>query len=101
MRQIDLAITTLADLRQDLKVVLAETRATLAQMSALATEIFAECGFVFFDRSIGRVGVCGPELGLAVPTVMNVAKEIKIVVEEVWYGGSTVSPYDLGKGCKN
>lgn len=81
--------------------MLAETCATLAQMSALATEIFAECRFVFFDRGIGRVGVCGLELGLTVPTVMDVAKKVKIMVEEVWYGGSIVSPYDLGKGCIN
>lgn len=79
--------------------MLAEACATLAQMSALATEIFAKCGFVIFNRRIGRVGVCISELGLTVLTVMDVAKKVEIMVEKVWYGGSSVSPHALGKEC--
>lgn len=81
--------------------MLAEACATLAQMSAFATKIFAKCGFVFFNRGIGGVGVCVSELGLTVLTVMDVTKEVEIMVEEVWYGGSPVSPHALGKECIN
>lgn len=78
--------------------MLAEAGATLAQMRALATEIFAQGGFVFFNRGVWRIGVCGSKLRMTILTVMDVAEEVKVMVEEVWYGGSSVSPHDLRKG---
>ena len=63
--------------------MLAETRAALAQMGALATEILEESGLILFDRSVGWLGVCGAELGMTVLTVVNVAEEVKVMIEEV------------------
>ena len=63
--------------------MLAETRAALAQMGALATEILEESGLILFDRRVGRLGVCGAELGMAVLTVVNVAKKVKVMIEEI------------------
>ena len=62
---------------------MAETRAALAQMGALATEILEESGLILFDRSVGWLGVCGAELGMTVLTVVNVAEEVKVMIEEV------------------
>lgn len=63
--------------------MLAKTRTTLAEMGALATEILEQSGFIVFDRSVGGLGVCGAELGMTVLTVVNVAEEVKVMIEEV------------------
>lgn len=63
--------------------MLTETRATLAQMGALATEILEQSGLILFDRRVGWLGVRGAELGMAVLTVVNVAKEVKVMIEEI------------------
>jgi hypothetical protein len=94
--EIDLAIAALADLGEDLEIALTEAGATLAKVCALATEVFEECGLVFFVRCGWGVGVGGFELGVAGLAVVDVAEKVKVVVEEVW--GLLEGSILLGRG---
>lgn len=82
--QIHLSIATLADLRQDLEVVLAQTGPTLAQMRPFAAQVFEQRGLVFFGGCGGRIGIGGLELVVAGLAVVDVAEEVEVVVEEVF-----------------
>ena len=83
MRQVNLTVSTLANLGQQLEIMLAQTGATLAQMSTLSTEILEQCRLVFVGRGFRWFGVGSTKLGLAGLAVMDIAEEVKIVVEEV------------------
>jgi hypothetical protein len=81
--QIDLTIATLADLGQNLKVVLTQAGATLAKMGTLATQILEQGWLVIINRGRRRIGVGGPKLGIAGLAVVNITKQVKVMVEKV------------------
>lgn len=45
--KIDLSISTLSDLRQDLKIAVSKSCTSLPQICALSAQVFVLCGFVF------------------------------------------------------
>ena len=63
--------------------MLAQTRATLAQMGPFAPEVLEQRWLVFFSWCGRRVGVGGLELVVAGLAVVDVAEEVEVVVEEV------------------
>lgn len=63
--------------------MLAQTGATLAQLGTFATQVLLTSRFVVFDRSLGGAGVRSLELSLTSLAVMNVAKQVEIMIEKV------------------
>jgi hypothetical protein len=63
--------------------VLAQTRPTLTQMCALASEVFQQLRFVLLSGCGRRLGAGGLEFGMAGVTVVDVAEEVEVVIEEV------------------
>jgi hypothetical protein len=83
LSQIDLTITTLSNLCEDLEVPVSETSATFAQISTLTAKILVHGSIVFFHRSVRRSREGGFEGGFSSLTVVDVRQKVEVVVEEV------------------
>ena len=78
-----LAIAALSDLREDLEVTVAQPCTTLAQIGAFPAEIDLVRPFPFRISEALRLWVLSVKLCQAVLTVVDVGKEIIVVVEKV------------------
>lgn len=82
-REIDLSIATLTNLCEDLEVTVAQPCTTLAQIGAFPAEIDLVRPFPFRISEALRLWVLSVKLCQAVLTVVDVGKEIIVVVEKV------------------
>jgi hypothetical protein len=82
--QVDLAVASLANLRQDLEVALPQPRASLAEVGSLTAKVLSQGIVVLGFWRVRRRGVLRLELGQAVLAGMHVGEEVVVVVEEVW-----------------
>lgn len=83
LRKVYLSVSTLSDLGQDLEVALTQSGAAFTQVCTLATEIPIQRRLIFFDRGRGRGRIGGLELGLAVLAVVDIAEQVKVIIEEI------------------
>ena len=84
--KVDLTISTLADLRDDLELVDLELDTALAEEGAFATAVGLEFVGVLLLSEIALRGVL-VEAGTAVLAGSDVTEEVEVVVEEIWKGG--------------
>ena len=78
-----MTVSTLANLCKDLKVTVTKTGAAFAEVSPFAPEILLECWIVVILWSSRRRGICSLEGSLPGLAVVNVRKQIEVVVKEV------------------
>lgn len=83
LRQEDLPIASLTDLCEDLKVALPQPSASLAQIGALAAEILCQSVVVLGLGGFGWFGTARLELVQAILALVDICKEIEVVVQEV------------------
>ena len=81
--EVDLSITTLTHLGENLKVTMAQPCAALSQIRSLSAQVFVTCCFVFFGSSCRRSGKLRIELSFAALTMVYIAEEVEIMVKKV------------------
>ena len=81
--QVDLAVSTLTDLCENLEIAMSQLCSPLSQIGPLASEILGHERVVFVFGCLWRLGHARLELLCAALTLVHVAEEVEIVVEEV------------------
>lgn len=81
--KVDLAITSLSDLSQDLEVSLAKTDTTLSQVCALSSSVLVPQWVVYIRRSSWWLRVLCSEMAQTVLTSTNIGQEVEVVIEEI------------------
>lgn len=78
-----MTISTLSNLGQNVEISMTEASAALSEMRALPAKIFLQCRFIFSGRCSWRRRKRSFELCLARLTIVNVAEEVKVVIEKI------------------
>ncbi|KAL8686890.1 MAG: hypothetical protein Q9218_006787, partial [Villophora microphyllina] len=81
--KIHLPIATLSDLREDLKVSVAESCTALSQIGSFSAKILVTCLIILLGRCLGWRRHGRFEQGLASLAVVYIAEKVKIVIEEI------------------
>ena len=81
--EVDLSIAPLAHLGEDLEVTVAQPCAALSQIRSLSAQVFVTCCFIFFHRSCRGSRKLRIEQSFAALAMMDIAKEIEIMVKEI------------------
>jgi hypothetical protein len=80
LSEINLSISALSDLSENLEVAMSKSRSALSQVCPLTAQIFAKRGVVLLFFGFGWWRVACLKLVQASLTVMDVAEEIKVVI---------------------
>jgi hypothetical protein len=81
--QIYLSVATLTDLSQDLEITMSQLCSPLPQICSFSSQIFGHESIILIFWSFWWLGYTLPELLRAGLTVVDVAEEVEVVVEEV------------------
>lgn len=81
--KIDLSVATLADLGEDLEVAVTESGSSFAEICPFPSKILALCCFIFFCGCFRWRRDARLEHGLSAVTIVDIAEEIEIMVQEV------------------
>jgi len=84
LRKVDLSITTLPNLCEDLEITLTQADSTLSKVGTLASSIFLPQGVVCFFGRGGRSRVFGLEMIESILTSTDVGQQIEVVVQEIY-----------------
>ena len=78
-----LPVATLSDLCQDLEVAMAKSSTSFSQIRALSTQVFMLCSLILGLRGRRRRSDLFVEYSLATLAIMDIAEQVKVMVEEV------------------
>ena len=81
--KVNLPVSTLTDLRQDLEVAVPKSRTSFSQVRSLSSQILLLRCFVLFSAGLWWWRKLLFEYDLTILTVMNIVEKIEVVIKEV------------------